>query len=51
MSWIKQLIDFLTDLVCKCMIMCNCKSTCSKEQSTQSTQSPQSPQSPSETSL
>lgn len=41
MSWIKQLFDFLKDLVCKCMIICNCKSTCIKEQST----SPQSTQS------
>ena len=42
MSWIKQLISFLRDLVCKCMVMCSCKSTCIKEQSSQSTQSPQS---------
>ncbi len=44
MSWLKQVFDFLKDLVCKCMVMCSCKSTCIKEQSP-STQSPHSPQS------
>lgn len=32
MNWINKLIDFLKDLVCKCFIMCNCKSGCIKEQ-------------------
>jgi len=50
MSWIKQLFSFLRDLVCKCMVMCSCKSTCIKEQS-KSSQSTQSPQYVKETSL
>jgi hypothetical protein len=32
MKWLKILFEFLRDLVCKCMVMCSCKSTCIKEQ-------------------
>lgn len=28
---IKRFFDFLKDLVCRCMIACNCKSSCVKE--------------------
>ena len=37
MKWLKILFEFLRDLVCKCMIMCNCKSECVKEETEERT--------------
>ena len=31
MKWLKHFFKFLRDLVCECMVRCNCKSTCIKE--------------------
>ena len=47
MSWLDKILQFFKDLVCRCMIYCNCKSSCVKEQTSrrESRTSPQSTQS------